>query len=184
MHKEFVARRLDVKRFGEEGGTLGGREPVGKHERLMAETQGRAIGSTVDWSVKGELRNEGHVHPDIWLRLRATTVLPLTCQRCLGAVDVPVQVDRSFRFVADEETAAAQDDEAEEDVLPLSRSFDLMELLEDELLMELPLVPRHDVCPEPVRLSAADPDFEHAAGTGKHPFALLGKLKVGKTGAK
>ena len=184
MHKEFVARRLDVRRFAEEGGTLSGREPVEKHERLMAETQGRGAGSAVAWSANGEIRNPGHVHPEVWLHLRAQTVLPLTCQRCLGPVDVELVVDRSFRFAADEEMAAAQDEQAEEDVLAMSRSFDLLELVEDELLMEMPLAPHHDVCPEPVKLSAVDPDFEDAAAPREHPFALLGKLKIGKNQAK
>src|ERR1035437_1582967 len=76
-HKEFVARRLDVRRFAVEGGTLSGREPVEKHERLMTETQGRGAGATVAWSANGELRNPGHVHPEVWLHLRAQTVLPL-----------------------------------------------------------------------------------------------------------
>ncbi|HMA09312.1 MAG TPA: DUF177 domain-containing protein, partial [Ramlibacter sp.] len=129
-------------------------------------------------------RNPGHVHPEIWLHLRAQAVLPLTCQRCLGTVDFELVVDRAFRFVSDEETAAAQDDQAEEDVLALSRSFDLMGLVEDELLMEMPLAPRHEVCPDPVQLSAADPDFEDGAAPREHPFALLGKLKIGKTPVK
>ena len=184
MHKEFVARRLDVRRFAEEGATLGGREPVEKHERLMAETQGRGAGSAVVWSAAGEMRKPGHVRPEIWLHLHAQTMLPLTCQRCLGAVNVELAVDRPFRFVPDEETAAAQDDEAQEDVLALSRSFDLMELVEDELLMEMPLAPRHDVCPVPVQLSAADPDFDDGSAPRERPFALLGKLKIGKPPAK
>ncbi len=184
MHKDFVARRLDVRRFAEEGATLDGREPVEKHERLMAETQGRGAGSAVVWSATGEMRNPGHVHPEIWLHLRAQVVLPLTCQRCLGPVDFELMVDRAFRFVPDEETAAAQDDQAEEDVLVLSRSFDLMGLVEDELLMEMPLAPRHDVCPDPVQLSAADPDFDDGGAQREHPFALLGKLKIGKTPVK
>lgn len=184
MHKEFAARRLDVRRFAEEGATLSGQEPVQKHERLMAETQGRGAGAAVGWSATGEMRNPGHVHPEIWLHLRAQTVLPLTCQRCLGPVDTTFAVERSFRFVPDEEMAAAQDEQSEEDVLALSRSFDLVELVEDELLMEMPLAPRHEVCPDPVRLSAADPDFEDSPTPRENPFALLGKLKNGKTPAK
>jgi uncharacterized protein len=184
MDRQFVARRLDVKRFAEAGATLVGREPVDKHERLMAETQGRGGASVVDWSAHGEIRNAGHANPEIWLHLRAQTELPLTCQRCLGAVDVKLLVDRSFRFAPDEDSAASQDDEADEDVLAISRSFDLVRLVEDELLMEMPLAPRHDVCPEPVRLSAADPDFDQGAGPAEHPFSLLGKLKGGKSPAK
>ena len=124
--------------------------------------------------------NPRHVQPEIWVHLQADTRLPLVCQRCLLPVDVPVAVDRSFRFVADEATAAAQDDEAEEDLLALSRSFDLLELIEDELLMELPVAPRHEVCPEPVKMSTADAAFDAAAPQKEHPFAVLGRLKTGK----
>jgi uncharacterized protein len=180
MNKEFDARRLDVKSFAEDGGALSGGAPAGQHVRLMAETQGRGADSPVTWSAIGELRNPGHVQPEIWLRLQANACLPLTCQRCLGAVDVAVAVNRSFRFVADEDMAAAQDEEAEEDVLAVSRSFDLVELVEDELLMELPIAPRHETCP-PVSLALADVAFEAAPARQENPFAVLGKLKSGKS---
>jgi uncharacterized protein len=100
----------------------------------------------------------------------------MTCQRCLEQVEVPLEVDRAFRFVADEATAAAEDDTAEEDLLAVSRAFDLPALLEDELLMEVPVVPRHDVCPHHVPLSSSDPAFEEAAAP-EHPFARLKVLK-------
>ena len=123
------------------------------------------------------MRNPGHVHPEIWLHLRAQTVLPLTCQRCLGPVDTAFAVERSFRFVPDEEMAAAQDEQSEEDVLALSRSFDLVELVEDELLMEMPLAPRHEVCPEPVKLSAADPGFRRSARAARKPVRPAGQAQ-------
>lgn len=180
MSKQFTARRLDVRRFAEEGAALSGREPVQKHERLMAETQGQGGACEVAWSASGEMRNPKHVHPEIWVHLRADAVLPLTCQRCLGPVEVPLAVDRSFRFAADEQMAAAQDELAEEDVLALSRSFDLVELVEDELLMEVPLAPMHEVCPEPVKLSAQDEDFEEAPSRRESAFGALTRLKIGR----
>eukprot|EP01030_Chromulinospumella_sphaerica_P004907 gene4907-4806_t len=85
-----------------------------------------------------------------------------------------VQAQRSFRFVADEATAAALDDEAEEDILVVSRDFDALALVEDELILSLPLVPLHEVCPEALPMSAVDPEFEQAAerpnpfGRGMH----------------
>lgn len=180
MSKEFAARRLDVKGFAEDGGPLKGQQRLQEHQRLLAEAQGRGADLAVSWTASGELRNPGHVSPEIWLHLQAHTVLPLTCQRCLGPVEVPVEVDRSFRFVADEDMAAAQDEEAEEDVLALSRSFDLVELVEDELLMALPLAPRHEVCPQPVAMGVADEAFDSAPQERENPFAVLGKLKSGK----
>lgn len=179
MSKEFAARRLDVKSFAEEGGVLSGQARVGQHPRLMAETQGRGAEAPVNWSATGEIRNPQHVQPQVWLHLEANASLPLTCQRCLAPVDVPVSVRRSFRFVPDEEMAAAQDEQSQEDVLALSRSFDLVELVEDELLMEVPLAPRHDSCP-PVKLALTGAGFEDSAGRRENPFASLGRLKIGK----
>jgi len=179
MAKEFAARRLDVKSFADEGADLSGASPVQQHARLMAETQGRGAQSLVRWSATGEMRNRQHVQPEIWVHLKAQVTLPLTCQRCLEPVEVPVSVDRSFRFVSDEEMAAAQDDESEEDVLALGHGFDLVELVEDELLMEIPLAPRHETCP-PVKLALADASFDSAAGRQENPFASLGRLKTGK----
>ncbi|HUR87826.1 MAG TPA: DUF177 domain-containing protein [Ramlibacter sp.] len=181
MPKQSSARRLDVKSFAEEAGALTGQEPVGEHPRLLAETQGRGAETPVAWSAAAEIRNPLHHTPQVWLKLKAGTTLSLTCQRCLGPVDVPVSVDRLFRFVADEETAAAEDDESEEDVLALSRSFDVLALVEDELLMEMPLAPRHETCP-PVHVVVEDEGFEGSSARHENPFAVLGQLKAPKQG--
>jgi uncharacterized protein len=180
MPKDFDPHRLDIRRFAEEGGELEEDAALQGFVRLLAETPDPANAKPVHWHAQGEIVNPRHVQPEIWVHLRADTQLPLVCQRCLLPVDIPVAVDRSFRFVADEATAAAQDDESEEDLLVLSRSFDLLELVEDELLMELPVAPRHEVCPEPVKMSAVDADFEAAGPEKEHPFAVLGRLKTGK----
>lgn len=180
MAKDFDPRRLDVRRFAEEGAELDGTDPLRGFARLASETEGDAAGLAVHWLARGELLNPRHVHPQVWVHLQADAKLPLVCQRCLRPVEVPLQVNRSFRFVADEATAAAEDDQSEEDLLALSRSFDLLELVEDELLMELPVTPRHDVCPEPVKMSAIDEAFEAAGAEKVHPFAVLGRLKTGK----
>ena len=177
MSRPFTARRLDVKSFAEEAAALAGEEPLRAHARLLAETQGRGAETPVTWSATAEVRNPQHVQPQIWLHLQAGTTMSLICQRCLAPVDVPVQVDRWFRFVGDEETAAQEDDQSEEDVLALARSFDLVELVEDELLMELPLVPRHETCP-PVQLEVADENFEGSSARHENPFAVLGRLKL------
>ena len=59
----------------------------------------------------------------------------------------------------------------------LSREFHLRELIEDELLMALPLVPRHDTCPNPVALASSDEDFEAASAEKPNPFAALAGFK-------
>lgn len=180
MAKDFDPRRLDVHRFAEAGAELDAEDRLGVFQRLAAEAQQTGDEPLVRWSARGELLNPRHVQPEVWVHLQAGTRLPLVCQRCLRPVDVDLAVDRSFRFVADEATAAAEDDESEEDLLALSRSFDLLGLVEDELLMEMPVAPRHDTCPEPVKMSAIDADFETASVERENPFAVLGRLKSGK----
>jgi uncharacterized protein len=180
MAKDFDPHRLDIRRFAEAGAELEAQERLPTLPRLLAETEGPQADRTVHWTARGELLNPNHVHPEIWVHLQADAALPLVCQRCLQPVEVPLAVDRSFRFVADEATAAAEDDEAEEDLLALSHSFDLVELVEDELLMEVPLAPRHEVCPEPVKMSVEDPDFALAGSERENPFAVLGRLKTSK----
>jgi uncharacterized protein len=104
------------------------------------------------------------------------TSLPLICQRCLGPVDVPLVIERAFRFVETEAQAEQEDDASPEDLLVLSRDFDLAALMEDEVLMELPVVPRHEVCPVPVKLAVADANFDESAPK-PNPFAVLAGLK-------
>jgi uncharacterized protein len=147
---------------------------------LAAEATGTPPDAVVTWTADGERRTGATGGPVPWLHLEADTTVPLTCQRCLAPVDVELAVDRWFRFAPDEDTAAAEDEESEEDVLVASRDFDLHALIEDELLMEIPVTPRHDVCPDALPLSATDHDFD-GAGEGKpNPFAVLGKLRNGK----
>jgi len=181
MGRIFDARHLDVKTFAQEGGAVAGQEPLRRFPRLLAETQGRGAETPIEWSASGEMRNPLHHSPQIWLHLKASAKLSLTCQRCLMPVDVPVTIDRSFRFVADEAVAAAEDEESEEDVLELSRSFDVPGLIEDEMLMELPISPRHDTCP-PVRVVVQDKGFDEAPAERENPFAVLGRLKTPKDG--
>lgn len=176
------ADRLDVRAFAQAGASLMAEEPLTRFERLHAEVLpgGEKPLQAVSWQAHGELRPAASGGaPAVWLRLKAQAVAPLSCQRCLGAVETPLEVDRWFRFVADEATAAAEDDVCEEDVLALEPRPSLYELLEDELLMALPLVPMHEVCPEPVLMQVGDLAVQSDADAAprKNPFAELAKLK-------
>lgn len=183
MSKEFSAARLDVRAFAQSQGHLQDEVALSAFPRLAQDAQpdaGEARGH-VHWQAEGELVEQTGGPGQVWLHLQADAVVPMVCQRCMTVAPISLQVDRSFRFVADEATAEAEDDESEEDVLVLSREFNLLELIEDELLMELPVVPRHDSCPEPVRMQSSDADFEQANEEKPSPFAVLRGLDVGKS---
>ena len=123
------------------------------------------------WHLQSQLR-----HPDtlkqLWLHLQARLDVAQTCQRCLLPMKIELIVDRHFRFVADEASALAEDDDCEEDLLSPAPDLTLQSLLEDELLLAMPLVPRHATCDKPLPQSL-DQDLPH-------PFAALAGLKLGK----
>ncbi|SDM18607.1 uncharacterized protein SAMN05428957_10348 [Oryzisolibacter propanilivorax] len=177
MTKEHSPDRLDVKAFAQAGGHLSGHDTLLRYKRLAEEARGLHPDLRVDWSADGAIRTTHGMAGQVWLHLKAEATLPLTCQRCLQPVDVPVQVERDFRFVADEATAEALDDESDEDLLALSREFNLRELIEDELILALPLVPRHDECPVDIPMASSDDDFEAANEAAPNPFAALVGLR-------
>jgi uncharacterized protein len=181
MKKEYSARHFDVRVFARTDGVLTGQEPLSEFERLKHEAQGSIEGLTVTWEARGEMRPVDGGPDEVWLHVLAQTRLPLVCQRCLAPVSTQVSSDRWFRFAPDEAAAAVLDEESEEDVLVISGSFDLHGLVEDELLMSLPMVPLHEACPVDVKLAVADPDFE-APQAKPNPFALLASLRVDKSG--
>jgi len=78
------------------------------------------------------------------LRISVRGELQAPCQRCLSplpleiAVDVELQLAESLR-----EIAAANDDT---DRLLASRRMDVGQLIEDEVILALPMAPKHEAC--------------------------------------
>lgn len=180
MKQESAPTHLDVRAFAQAASEIAGHDLLSKYARLLEETKGQGADRIIDWSARGELRTDEAGAEQVWLHLTVDSSLPLICQRCLGPVDISEHVNQSFRFVASEEAAAAQDDEAEEDVLVLSRDFNLADLIEDEVLMALPVIPCHETCPVVLPLTAVDSGFEAAGTEKRNPFAVLAKLHSGK----
>ena len=180
MEKKIDPQHLDVLAFARDACHLQGEGVMADWPRLASEQHGDTLApGALNWQLDGRTVSQSGGPDQIWLDLRASVQLPMQCQRCLTPVLETVEAERSFRFVADETTAAAEDNDCEEDLLPLEPRPSLYELLEDELLMALPLVPMHDACPVPVSMQSGDV----AAADGPveeqrpHPFAALSRLK-------
>jgi uncharacterized protein len=167
-------RRLDVAAAAAGAVALSGRWPLSALARLAVDAVA-AVDEPVAWSGRFEQRRVHGGAPQVWLHLQAQARVALECQRCLQPVLMALDVDRAFRFAHDEDEAAALDADSEEDVLALSRAFDLRELVEDELLLALPILPKHEQCPAP--LAAAADVMEDVVPA--HPFAALAALKRG-----
>lgn len=185
MKRQHEPLRLDVASFATEGGALSGQWPGAELSRL-AESQSPPQDVAlpqVQWQAQGERRAVTGGEAELWLALSADTRVWLTCQRCLQPFEVPLGLARRIRFVRGEAQAEALDADSEEDVLALSRTLDLRELVEDELLLALPLVPRHGTCPQPLPMSAGDEPEAGETAARENPFAVLKSLKAGRDGS-
>jgi len=185
-------KSLDVRAFTQAGAVMIQDMPLADFDRLAEEALEGDWGH-VRWRIQGEVRPAlGEGKPTHWLHVTAQAALGLTCQRCLTCVVSPLLVDRWIRFVATvskvtksspkpsadmaTETQAAEEDEGcEEDVLAWEPRPDVLLLIEDELLMALPLVPMHESCPSPI--SVAQQDDPEVQDERPHPFAALAQLK-------
>jgi uncharacterized protein len=168
MDKTFDPRRLDIRAFAQAGAELKGQSPLTQWPRLLDEHMvgTRPETHAVHWHLQGQMTPVTGGPARIGMTLSAEVDLPMQCQRCLSPVVETVHAEREFVFVADEATAEAMDDETEEAV-------------EDELILALPLVPRHETCPQALPADAVDEAFE-AASQRPNPFAALAALKKGK----
>lgn len=173
----YVAEKLDLVPFARETASLSGEWPAVSLERLAASgaPESPAQGwPALCWSLHGETRQPKGGKAQTWLHVVASARVWLTCQRCLQPVQEQVEVDRWIRFADTEAEAEALDAESEDDVLALPRHLDARELIEDELLLALPLVPHHEVCPEPLPLPQDEP---LEVDERPNPFAALAALK-------
>lgn len=176
--KALAPQALDVSALCKSASRLSGQQPLATMLRLAASFCAASDGSAV-WQAHGSLLPVTGGEAEIWLELQSEADVPLQCQRCLQAMSESLSVQRRFRFVRNEEDALRLDEESEDDVLVLPARLDLLELLEDELILALPIVPRHDECPMPLPLPAQVDDDEVPA---PNPFAALAALR-GRGGA-
>jgi uncharacterized protein len=128
------------------------------------------------WRAEASLEPVTGGAPEMWLHLKATATVLLQCQRCLQDKTERLVVDRRIRFVRTEAEAARLDEDSEDDVLALVPRLDLQDFFEDELILSMPLVPRHETCPRPLVAPSAALDAPSTGGAS-HPFAALAALK-------
>jgi len=200
--RHLDARALDVFALARAAATVEGGWPLAGFERLGADLFDEADAppaGEVTYRAAGTQRPVHGGDPETWLALHAEASVRLVCQRCLGPLAQQLQVDRRIRFVRDEQEAERLDEDSDDDVLALPGGrLDLHVLVEDELILALPLVPRHEACPQPLlrehdaaaasttsAAAAAGPadgpgePEEGEAGT-RRPFAVLAQLRRGR----
>lgn len=147
----------------------------------------RVCESTV--SSDGEVHVNIRLHRDtqnlIVLEGQVSTKLALICQRCLEPVVTGVDADVQLWLLWNEEAAEQLSDEADFVLQDAEGRVDLLAVLEDELLLALPLVATHEDC-EPfqraeqiVEDEVAVEDVVVETPRRENPFQVLSELKAG-----
>jgi uncharacterized protein len=132
--------------FAEKSHCWEGNTMVGDFERLAQEFVNPE--AELFYRVCGQQDARGR--PQMHCEVKGS--LEMVCQRCLKPVDIVVESDRVL-YLANSEAeaerleAALADDVI--DVMVAGKSLDLAGVIEDEVLLSLPLVPMHDVCAAP-----------------------------------
>lgn len=132
----------------------------------LAEPTGVAVASA-EFAVQGR-----------WpvARLAVTADVVLTCQRCLGAMRRRVSSESRLVFAEEAEPELPEGFEA---VGGDPRRLDLAALVEDELLLGLPIIPQHDdaeACRLPAGAAGATDEERAGASDTRRPFAGLKDL--------
>lgn len=78
------------------------------------------------------------------LRISVTGKVQLVCQRCLGLLPIPIAMDVELQLADSLQEIAEADDDI--DRVLASKAMDIGQLIEDEVILELPTVPKHDIC--------------------------------------
>lgn len=115
------------------------------------------------------------IHSVIWWHLQTQGEFWQTCQRCLNPVAISLNYDNSIALLRDESQLKfinEDDDYILIDELADNQKLWLLPMIEDELLMLLPLSAKHEDCQMAVSTVGAVAEIPE-----DNPFAVLVNLK-------
>ena len=156
---------IDSLDFARNGQEISGEVPIAELPRLLDVLQDSR--GVLSYTVRGGLDNLGGHRLDISVVGRCL----LRCQRCLNGLDYAVRLDSRLLLRDQAGLDALGNDEDEFDSILAEAHLDVLDLLEEEILLSLPIAPKHELAACQV-----------AGGGDAHKeklqsFAVLAKLK-------
>ena len=124
--------------FAQAQQTLAGEIDALKCERLAETLAPSGTGAHISFKLTGaakQLRN-----PSLHLHIEAQ--LPVSCQRCLD--EMLVHLNLTFNYIICNALPTEIDENDDTDWLEAAPEMNLQELIEDELLLAMPISPMHD----------------------------------------
>lgn len=155
---------IDGLAFARTAGVLKGRLGI---ESLPRLAQSGCSDSVLDFVLTGAINQRGK--PELGLVVHGS--VRLQCQRCLGNLDFPLQLEAQLELAASEAEILAAEDDLERAVA--GRDMDVAVLVEDEVILALPMVPKHEQC------RAAEGSDEGVKSSAFQALAALKKRSLG-----
>lgn len=155
---------VDPHLLAEENVVLEGDVPLSRFTRLTDYLCDRT------GVVRLELQFHQGKHGTVSMVGKVQTTLAMQCQYCLDPVDVAVNAQLDLVFVDSDESSSASDETADA-VLPLGDSIELVAILEDDLILSLPMVAKHGSGDCIGKL-----EYNQDAEASNSPFAELKRL--------
>jgi len=166
---------LDVKKFCHAREQLTQLFSVSAMARVQELCNTRADNVEATLEMEGDLDYQGL----LVLKGRVTASLPLICQRCMK----PVQYRISSKFLVSPVADEAQAKMLPRDYEPLFLThdeLDLARLVEDEIILSIPVTPMHDINACEVKEQHWSFGEEGAQSRGPNQFSELEKLNTKK----
>ncbi len=169
--RDKLRRRFQVYKEVSRKGYFEGEIPVADLDRLAELLySGESARSPGGIQVSFEFVASEYGLPMLTGRLAAR--LGLECQRCLGAMEMLVELDLELLVDASDEVVR----ESSLDTLYSDDGYiDMFDVIEDELILAIPLVARHD---ERACNHHWPTEAEDAAAVAENPFAALRALRT------
>ena len=169
MFDERLPVHIDPVRYAETGRELRGQISISEMERLAAmlvDTAGEVqVELTFGVDHEGIRYMRGHIKADVVMQ----------CQRCLGPLPLKIETELALAVVSERDERELP---SYYEPLPVGHEpIFLRDIIEDELMLSLPIVPRHEEgqCPD---LAGKAEDKKDSGGMAEeNPFAVLAGLK-------
>ena len=173
--RQQLPREIDPFRFAHAGRELEGELALDEMTRL-AESLHHTVGQ-VSVSMKFDIDGTGTPY----MHGHFVTTLSLTCERCMQELALPVEIDTMLGLLRHEKLVEGLAEQYEPWIIDGDELTDPASVVEDELILALPLVPKHDYdcLPEEAWFSG-DKENEEKADKPASPFAVLAALKSKK----
>ena len=147
--------------------------------RLAKEVASINPGDGFAWQMETHFEDSPGSEPLQILDLVLNGRLHLVCQRCLQDCAIALDEKRRFILVASEAEADNYPlEDEEQEPLVASQHFNLLETMEDEVLLSLPLIPKHPegFC-EPHATVFGLEDEDEGVDERENPFNILKNMK-------